>query len=82
MRRVILQGPPGTGKIRLALRLLKEKYQGRGSTIQFYPNTTYENFIGGLASVHGKGDLGLQFEPKSQLMINLLYQLILIFWEP
>jgi 5-methylcytosine-specific restriction protein B len=71
---VILQGPPGTGKTRLALRLLKEKYQGRGSTIQFHPNTTYENFIGGLAPVHGKGNLGLQFEPKKGFLMEAVCQ--------
>src|SRR5699024_4309870 len=45
---VVLQGPPGTGKTRLANKLLRENYGGRGMTIQFHPNMTYENFIGGL----------------------------------
>jgi hypothetical protein len=53
---VIVQGPPGTGKTMLATELLREKYAGRGRSIQFHPNTTYENFIGGkwLDSVSGK----------------------------
>ena len=48
-RYVIVQGPPGTGKTMLATELLQDDYSGRGSSIQFHPNTTYENFIGGLA---------------------------------
>jgi 5-methylcytosine-specific restriction protein B len=64
MRRyVILQGPPGTGKTRMALNLLKDVYAGRGNSIQFHPNTTYENFVGGLAPVENSGDLGLRFAP-------------------
>jgi 5-methylcytosine-specific restriction protein B len=58
---VILQGPPGTGKTRMATRLLSEDYAGRGQTIQFHPNTSYENFIGGLAPVQAADALGLQF---------------------
>lgn len=61
---VILQGPPGTGKTRLALDLLKNKYNNNGTTIQFHPNTTYENFVGGLAPVYTQQGLGLQFAPK------------------
>ncbi len=61
---VILQGPPGTGKTRMALELLKDKYQNNGMSIQLHPNTTYENFVGGLAPLHTKDDLGLQFAPK------------------
>lgn len=61
---VILQGPPGTGKTRLALELLRQRYQGNGLTIQFHPNTTYENFIGGLAPIHTDDSLGLHFAPK------------------
>ena len=62
-RFVILQGPPGTGKTRMAEEILKKVYLGRGRTIQFHPNTTYENFIGGLAPVSSAGALGLQFAP-------------------
>ena len=67
---VILQGPPGTGKTRLALELLKNKYQNNGMTIQFHPNTTYENFVGGLAPLHTEGDLGLQFAPKTGFLME------------
>lgn len=59
---VILQGPPGTGKTRLANQLLKEEYQGEGKAIQFHPNTTYENFIGGLFPVSTGSDIGFNFQ--------------------
>lgn len=66
---VVLEGPPGTGKTRMALELLREKYGGRGTSIQFHPNTTYENFVGGLAPTAAKGDMGFRFEPvMGQLM--------------
>jgi len=69
-RYVILQGPPGTGKTRMAQELMKNHYAGRGRTIQFHANTTYEDFVGGLAPVEGKGDLGFRFAPKKgHLMI-------------
>lgn len=63
-RYVILQGPPGTGKTRMAQELMKNHYAGRGRTIQFHANTTYEDFVGGLAPLEGKGDLGFRFAPK------------------
>jgi 5-methylcytosine-specific restriction protein B len=63
-RYVILQGPPGTGKTRMAQALMKNQYAGRGRTIQFHANTTYEDFVGGLAPVEGKGELGFRFAPK------------------
>jgi 5-methylcytosine-specific restriction protein B len=62
-RYVIIQGPPGTGKTMMATDLLREKYEGRGRSIQFHPNTTYENFIGGLAPTSTTGGLGFNFEP-------------------
>ncbi|MGH9628957.1 MAG: McrB family protein, partial [Bryobacteraceae bacterium] len=43
-RYVIIQGPPGTGKTMMATELLQEEYRGWGRSIQFHPNTTYENF--------------------------------------
>jgi len=67
---VILQGPPGTGKTRLALELLKNKYRGRGQTIQFHPNTTYENFVGGLAPVQTEEELGFKFAPQPGFLME------------
>lgn len=52
---VVLEGPSGTGKTEMATRLVKQKYGGRGSVIQFHPGTTYESFIGGLAPAEGGG---------------------------
>jgi 5-methylcytosine-specific restriction protein B len=60
-RYVILQGPPGTGKTRMARQILCDQYGGRGRSIQFHPNTTYENFIGGLAPVTDAGAAGPGF---------------------
>ena len=67
---VILQGPPGTGKTRMALELLKQSYGGNGQTIQFHPNTTYENFVGGLAPLHTEENLGLHFAPKAGFLME------------
>jgi 5-methylcytosine-specific restriction protein B len=60
---VILQGPPGTGKTYMARRLIETGYQQHGRTIQFHANTTYENFVGGLAPATSSGTLGFQFAP-------------------
>ncbi len=68
-RFVVLEGPPGTGKTRMALELLRDNYEGRGVSIQFHPNVTYENFVGGLAPADASGQLGFRFEPvMGQLM--------------
>ena len=73
-RFVIIQGPPGTGKTRMARQLLDGDYSGIGQTIQFHPNTTYENFVGGLAplqeSNHDNASLGFRFAPKSGFLIE------------
>lgn len=69
-RYVIVQGPPGTGKTRMALRLLKEQYGNHGCSVQFHPNTTYENFVGGLAPVAGDGALGLRFAPTRGFLMD------------
>lgn len=63
-RYVVLQGPPGTGKTRLALQILKNVYKDNGFSIQFHPNTTYENFIGGLAPVESSQGMGFSFSPQ------------------
>jgi len=63
-RFVILQGPPGTGKTYMARKLFREAYGGRGDIVQFHANTTYENFIGGLAPVMDDTQAGLRFAPR------------------
>lgn len=68
-RYVILQGPPGTGKTHLALELLQKNYNGHGISVQLHPNTTYENFVGGLAPVTSDRGMGFRFAPcKGYLM--------------
>ena len=62
-RFVVLEGPPGTGKTRMAVKLIASVYEGRGTSIQFHPNTTYESFIGGLAPSEMDGDVGFRFRP-------------------
>lgn len=64
-RYVVVEGPPGTGKTRMALQLLTGPYARRGNSVQFHPNTTYENVVGGLAPVQVGGALGLHFEPRA-----------------
>lgn len=72
MRRrfVILQGPPGTGKTRMALNILQDYYSGRGASIQFHPNTTYESFIGGLSPVQNESAMGFRFAPQSGFLME------------
>ncbi|MGB7794334.1 MAG: AAA family ATPase, partial [Terrimicrobiaceae bacterium] len=53
-----------------ALELLASKYDGRGVSIQFHPNTTYENFVGGLAPTAAKGDVGFRFEPAKGALLK------------
>lgn len=69
-RFVIVEGPPGTGKTRMALQLIKDDYQGYGKSIQFHPNTTYENFVGGLAPVHTDGGMGFKFAPTKGFLME------------
>src|SRR5260370_8097786 len=68
-RYVILQGPPGTGKPSMAQALMRNRYGGRGRTNQFHANTTYEDFVGGLAPLQGKRELGFRFSPKKGHLI-------------
>lgn len=69
-RFVILQGPPGTGKTEMALQILRNAYHQYGMTIQFHPNITYENFVGGLAPVQTKDSLGFQFAPQKGYLMQ------------
>lgn len=72
-RYAILQGPPGTGKTRMARQILEGAYGGFGNSIQFHPNTTYENFIGGLAPVmdhNGAASLGFRFAPSPGFLMQ------------
>jgi 5-methylcytosine-specific restriction protein B len=48
----------------MARRLIETEYKGRGRTIQFHANTTYENFVGGLAPKTSSESLGFQFAPQ------------------
>lgn len=69
-RYVILQGPPGTGKTLMAGQILRDEYASVGRSIQFHPNTTYENFIGGLAPVAGDSSLGFRFAPAPGFLME------------
>jgi 5-methylcytosine-specific restriction protein B len=69
-RFVVLQGPPGTGKTRMALQLLHKAYKGNGFSIQFHPNTTYENFVGGLAPVQTSDVMGFRFAPQQGFLMK------------
>ena len=76
-RYVIVQGPPGTGKTMMATELLREDYGGRGRSIQFHPNTTYETFIGGLAPATSSGELGFRFEPTRGFLMEAAAEALL-----
>ncbi len=69
-RFVIVEGPPGTGKTRMALQLIEEDYGGNGKSIQFHPNTTYENFVGGLAPIETEDEMGFKFAPKKGFLME------------
>ena len=69
-RYVILEGPPGTGKTLMAQELIRDHYGNRGRTVQFHANTTYENFVGGLAPEHAADTLGLRFSPKKGFLVE------------
>jgi 5-methylcytosine-specific restriction enzyme B len=71
---VIIQGPPGTGKTKMATEILRDEYGERGRSIQFHPNTTYENFIGGLAPASTGGEFGFQFKPTPGFLMEAAAQ--------
>lgn len=73
---VVVEGPPGTGKTRLADEVRRKDYGGRGRTIQFHPNTTYENFVGGLAPAAGSGETGLRFRPQMGALMEVAREAI------
>ncbi len=60
---VILQGPPGTGKTRLAINILKNKFDNKGFSIQFHPAVSYENFISGISPSVESADLKFKISP-------------------
>jgi len=62
-RFVVLQGPPGTGKTRLAEEVMAQFFAGRGTTIQFHPAVTYEDFVVGLSPDPKEGTLKFRVRP-------------------
>lgn len=54
---VVLQGPPGTGKTRMAEQVRRNFFAGHGTTVQFHPAVTYEDFIVGLSPDPREGTL-------------------------
>lgn len=69
-RFVVIQGPPGTGKTTMAQELRDIEFGGAGKLVQLHPNTTYETFLGGLAPMASKQDVGLQFVPKPGFLME------------
>ena len=76
-RYVILEGPPGTGKTRLCAKLRDIKEQGQDAKyyekywkVQFHPNMTYEQFVGGLypKMVNGVAT----FEPQEGILLQAI----------
>ena len=47
-----------------------ERVRRKRDSIDFYANTTYEAFVGGLARVQTEGALGLQFAPMAGFLMN------------
>jgi 5-methylcytosine-specific restriction protein B len=60
----------------MATGILSHSYGGRGRSIQFHPNTTYENFIGGLAPTLGNSELGFRFTPLPGFLMDAAAQAI------
>lgn len=67
----IVEGPPGTGKTRIATQLSTD-YAGCMS-IQFHPNMTYEQFVGGLFPVQDSGSTtGFSFKPHPGYLMTAI----------
>ena len=79
---VVLEGPPGTGKTFMAESILSDQYNKKGKIIQFHPNMTYENFIGGLAPVTTQENLGFRFSPRKGFLMDAVEQANKIKPEP
>ncbi len=54
--------------------MILEDYDRHGISVQFHANTTYENFIGGLAPEHVNDALGLKFSPKRGFLLDAAEQ--------
>jgi 5-methylcytosine-specific restriction protein B len=58
----------------MARELIATEYHERGKTIQFHANTTYENFVGGLAPRTSSESLGFQFAPQKGFLTQAAEQ--------
>jgi 5-methylcytosine-specific restriction protein B len=58
----------------MALQLRDNHYRGRAQSIQFHPNTSYENFVGGLAPEKTSDSLGLRFAPLAGALMEAAHQ--------
>jgi 5-methylcytosine-specific restriction protein B len=67
-RFVVLQGPPGTGKTRMAEEVRRKHFKGCGTTVQFHPAVTYEDFIIGLSPDPREGQL--RFEVRRGWLLD------------
>lgn len=67
----IVEGPPGTGKTRIATQIA-EDYAGHMS-VQFHPNMTYEQFVGGLFPVEDENSsTGFAFKPHPGYLMSAI----------
>lgn len=70
---LIIEGPPGTGKT-LAAQKLKKEYGAEASmTVQFHPNMTYEQFVGGIfPEKEDKSSMGFRFKPTPGILMKAI----------
>lgn len=67
----IVEGPPGTGKTRVATQLSAD--YADSMSIQFHPNMTYEQFVGGLFPVQDSGSsTGFSFKPHPGYLMTAI----------